>query len=227
MRLLQAVHAALRWRSELRVYPGKTIRAVRPPLSGSPIVIDLPGLALSPPSTTSRWLRRSDARRWRCAMGPLLAFALLLAPGSFAQISATLSGTVTDPSGGAVVGAAVTVRNLETEAVRTTATGGSGRYEVLALPIGQYQVRVAKPGFAEGVRTGIRLTVDQDASVDVTLRLGSVSQQITVNSDAPFVSLTTANVSGLVGEQEIKNLPLNGRSYDLLLPLNPGIVNFT
>ena len=160
-------------------------------------------------------------------MGPLLAFALLLAPGSFAQISATLSGTVTDPSGGAVVGAAVTVRNLETEAVRTTTTAGSGRYEVLALPIGQYQVRVAKPGFAEGVRTGIRLTVDQDASVDVTLRLGSVSQQITVNSDAPFVSLTTANVFGLVGEQEIKNLPLNGRSYDLLLPLNPGIVNFT
>lgn len=157
----------------------------------------------------------------------LMVSMLFLAPRSFAQVSATLSGTVTDPSGGAVAGAAITVQNLETGAIRTTTTGNAGRYEVFALRIGEYQVRVTKAGFAEEIRTGIRLTVDQVASVDLTLRLGPVSQQITVNGDAPLVSLTTANVSGLVGEQQVKDLPLNGRSYDLLLPLNPGIVNFT
>lgn len=163
----------------------------------------------------------------RCSVAMLIAFLLIFAPRSFAQISATLSGTVTDPSGGAVSGAAVTVQNVETGAVRTTTTGHAGRYEVFALPIGQYEVRVAKAGFAETIRTGIRLTVDQVASVDVTLRVGPVSQRITVNSDAPLVSATTANVSGLVGEQQVKDLPLNGRSYDLLLPLNPGVVNFS
>ena len=86
---------------------------------------------------------------------------------------------------------------------------------------------MTKQGFAEQIRTGIRLVVGQDARVNVTLRVGPVSQQITVNSDAPLVSATTADIPGLVGEQQVKDLPLNGRSYDLLLPLNPGIVNFT
>jgi Carboxypeptidase regulatory-like domain len=172
-------------------------------------------------------MKRSRAGWRRGAIASLIVLFLILAPRLFAQISATLSGKVTDPSGAAVAGAAVTVKNLETGAVRTATTGEAGRYEVFALPIGQYQVRVSKAGFAGGVRTGIRLTVDEEATVDVALRLGPVSQQITVNSDAPLVSVTTANVSGLVGEQQVKNLPLNGRSYDLLLSLNPGIVNFT
>jgi len=163
------------------------------------------------------------------ARGALVIFIslLALAQPSLAQMSATLSGTVTDPSGGAVFGANVTVKDLETGFVRTTVTGETGHYDLIALPVGQYQVRVNKAGFAEAVQTGIRLTVDQEATVDVSLRLGPVSQRITVHSDAPLVSVTTANVAGLVGEQQVKSLPLNGRSYDLLLPLNPGIVNFT
>ena len=88
-------------------------------------------------------------------------------------------------------------------------------------------MRATKQGFAEQIRTGIRLAIGQDARVDLTLRVGPVSQQIEVNSDAPLVSVSTEDVPGLVGEQQVKNLPLNGRSYDLLLPLNPGVVNFT
>ena len=137
------------------------------------------------------------------------------------------SGTIADPSGAAAPSVAVTVKNLETGAVRTTATDESGRYQVFSLPIGQYEIRVTKQGFAEQVRTGIRLVVGQDASVNIALGVGEMSQRVEVKADAPLVSVTTKDTSGLVGEQQVKSLPLNGRSYDLLLPLNPGIVNFT
>jgi len=175
----------------------------------------------------TRLTRVLSVHRRRCPVAPLIAFCLVLCPRSWAQISATLAGTVTDPSGAAIVGAAVTVRNLETGASRTSTTGDTGQYQILALPVGEYQLSVSKEGFEKEIRTGIRLTVDQQATVDVALQLGPVSQQITVDSDAPLVNLTTANVSGLVGEKQVKGLPLNGRSYDLLLLLNPGVVNFT
>jgi hypothetical protein len=172
--------------------------------------------------------RKALGARWtRSTIVPLIPLLLILAPPSYGQISAMLSGAVTDPSGGAVAGAKVTVRDLETGATRTTTTGDLGRYEVFALPVGEYEVRVTKEGFAEAVQRGIRLAVDQEAAVDVALRLGPVSHRITVNSDAPQVSTSTENVAGLVGEQQVKSLPLNGRSYDLLLTLNPGVVNFT
>ncbi len=73
-----------------------------------------------------------------------------------------------------------------------------------------------KAGFAEQVRTGVHLVVGQSATVDLELRVGEASQQVTVNADALLVDVNTANVAGLVGEQEIKALPLNGRSYDEL-----------
>ena len=170
---------------------------------------------------------RRRARQGCGSVVRLMACVLIIAPPLPAQVSASLSGTVTDQSGAAVSGAAVSVTSLETGAVRTTTTDGAGQYQVFPLPIGPYKVGVTKPGFAEQIRTGIRLVVGQDASVDVTLRVGAASQRITVNADAPLVSVTTGDISGLVGERQIRDLPLNGRSYDLLLPLNPGIVNFT
>jgi hypothetical protein len=98
---------------------------------------------------------------------------------------------VTDASGGAVSGASLTVKNLETGALRTTTTEETGRYQVLSLAIGQYEVRVAKPGFAEEIRTGIGLIVGQGASVDITLQVGEVTQRVEVNADAPALSVTT------------------------------------
>src|SRR6202040_1933515 len=79
----------------------------------------------------------------------------------------------------------------------------------------------------DAIRSGIYLVVGQEASIDLQLQIGTVTSELTVRSDAPMVSTSTKDISGLVGEQAIKNLPLNGRSYDLLLTLNPGIVNFT
>ena len=143
------------------------------------------------------------------------------------QVSASLSGTITDPSGAVVPGASVEVKSLDTGVSRTADTDAGGHYRFFALPVGLYEVRVKKEGFSEGIRAGIRLAVGQDASADLSLQVGKVNEQIRVAEDAPVVNLTTQDISGLVGERQVKDLPLNGRSYDLLVTLNPGIVNFT
>jgi Carboxypeptidase regulatory-like domain/TonB-dependent Receptor Plug Domain len=157
---------------------------------------------------------------------PVMLF-LLLARMASAQVSATLSGTVTDQSGAALAAATVTARNVDTGVARTTNSDAEGRYQLLSLSLGQYEVRGNKQGFAEKVRTGVHLVVGQEAKIDLTLRVGQVTEEVRVNGDAPLVVPTTSDISGLVGEQEVKDLPLNGRSYDLLLPLNPGVINFT
>ena len=162
----------------------------------------------------------------RFAFETLLLVLLCSAPAR-AQVSASIKGVVTDASGAAVTSATVTTKNLETGAVRTSATDDAGRYLVLALPVGEYEVRVARAGFRDALRRGVLLAASQEASVDLQMQVGSVSSEILVTGDAPMVTTTTKDINGLVSEQAIKDLPLNGRSFDLLLPLNPGIVNFT
>jgi hypothetical protein len=163
--------------------------------------------------------------------GYLLLFTVFLMltgmPKAHAQVTASIKGFITDPSGSAVPSASVRARNLETGAVRNTLGDDAGRYLILSLPVGRYEVRVVKTGFQESTRTGINLVVGEEASVDLRLQVSGVTAEVKVTGDAPMVSATTSDISGLVGEQAIKELPLNGRSYDLLLPLNPGIVNFT
>jgi hypothetical protein len=156
-----------------------------------------------------------------------LSIFLMLAASVFAQVSATLSGTVTDQSGAIVQAAGVTAKNVETAAIRTTQTDAEGHYQFFSLPVGKYEIRTAKTGFTEAVRTGVNLAVGQLASVDMNLKVGESAQQITVNADATLVGVNSANAGGLVGERQIKDLPLNGRSYDELLTLNPGVFNFT
>jgi hypothetical protein len=162
--------------------------------------------------------------RW--ALLALLGLTLLL-PVARAQVSASIRGVVTDASGAPVAQATVRTKNLETEVTRTTSADDAGRYLVFALPVGKYEVRISKSGFQDAVQSGIILVVGEEASVDLRLQVGTVKSEVNVTSDAPIVSVTTRDISGLVGEQAVKDLPLNGRSYDLLLPLNPGIVNFT
>ena len=156
----------------------------------------------------------------------LIVFLSLLTP-VFAQVSAVLSGTVTDQTGAAVAGASVTAKDVDTGVARATATSAGGHYQFFSLPVGNYEIRASKAGFTEEVRTGIDLVVGQSATVDLNLRVGGSSQQVTVSGDAPLVGVTTTDISGLVAEQQIQNLPLNGRSYDELLTLNPSVVNFT
>ena len=155
----------------------------------------------------------------------LLVFASVTRLNS--QVLASINGVITDTSGARVAAASVMARDLETGATRNSVTDADGHYQVLALAVGEYEITASKTGFEEQVRTGIHLAVGQEAEVDLTLRVGEVRQQVTVKEEAPIVNATTREISGLVGERQIKELPLNGRSYDLLLQLNPGIVNFT
>jgi hypothetical protein len=169
--------------------------------------------------------RSKRAWRWLASVSFFMMLSCL--PAARAQVSASIKGTVTDPSGAPVPSAALKVKNLETGATRNSSTDDAGRYLVLSLPVGEYELRVTKPGFQDAIRSGIHLVVGQEASVDLRLQVGVEISQILVTADAPIISTSTRDISGLVGEQAVNELPLNGRSFDLLLPLNPGIVNFT
>lgn len=148
-------------------------------------------------------------------------------PATRAQASASISGFVTDPSGAPVAGVEVTVKSVETGWIRTTSTDAAGHYLVLALPVGIHEVTVKARGFHPMSHTQIPLTVGREAQVDFKLEITGPEMTIEVRGDVSTVNTSTADVSGLVGERQVKNLPLNGRSFDLLMPLNPGIVNFT
>ena len=159
--------------------------------------------------------------------GCSLAAVLVCAPAARSQVSASISGRVTDPTGATVSGAAVMAKDVETGETRSTVTDAVGHYWVPSLAVGEYEVHVTKQGFQEQVRGGIHLVVGQEASVDMALKLGQVTGQFKVTADAPVVSVTAADISGVVDEQQVKELPLNGRSYDELMTLNPGVVIFT
>src|SRR6267154_1775638 len=163
----------------------------------------------------------------RC--GGVALFALLWGispqPG-LGQTSSSISGYVTDQSGAVISGAAVIVKNLETGAVRTTKSEANGNYIVLSVASGPYEVTVAYPGF-KAFRPEVHLSVGQEARLDVTLYVAAANVDPEIVTDTAVVNTLTSDISGLVSEKQIKDLPINGRSYDLLLPLNPGIVNFT
>src|SRR5467141_5273613 len=191
--------------------------------------MDLTWLLAVGPNSLADNRRCSGRSTWaRHRLTLLTLFMVLSCLASVrAQISASIKGIVTDSSGAPVPSATVKTKNLETGAIRSGITDDLGRYLVLALPVGEYEVRVAKAGFQDAIRSGIHLVVGQEANVDFLLQVSSAKTEINVSGDAPMVSVTTQDISGMVGEQALKDLPLNGRSYDLLLPLNPGIVNFT
>ena len=98
---------------------------------------------------------------------------------------------------------------------------------MLSLAVGRYEVRAEKTGFKTAVQTGINLSAEQQAVVNLRLEIGAVQEQVTVTSDAPLVNTTTESMSGLVGEKQVKELPINGRSWDLLIALNASTINFT
>ncbi len=163
---------------------------------------------------------------WRAVRLLLLAI-ILMATGKFtaAQVLGSVSGRVDDTSGASISGAAVTVTDLETGATRTVHADDSGNYLVLSLPIGRYEIKAEKEGFKVAIQTGINLVVGQQAVVNLALEVGQVQQSVTVEAEAQVVNTTTAPITGLVSEVEVKDLPLNGRSYDALITLDTGAMN--
>ncbi|HEY2645353.1 MAG TPA: carboxypeptidase regulatory-like domain-containing protein, partial [Candidatus Acidoferrales bacterium] len=146
---------------------------------------------------------------------------------SRAQVTASITGNVQDASGALVQGATITATSQETGAARTVTTDDLGNFRILSLPLGPQEIKVEKQGFKPVVRTGVNLEVGQDAVVNFRLEVGDLVQQMSVSEEAPVVNVTTASVSGMVDERQIKELPLNGRSFDDLIALNPGTINYS
>jgi hypothetical protein len=158
----------------------------------------------------------------------LLVLATLTSALLPAQVvGGSIDGTVTDASGRPIAGAAVTVHNAETGTERKLRTDRDGHYAAPSLSIGAYYISATADGFAPRQRTGVSLTVGQSAQADLSLAVGSVSDQVNVVDTPATVNLSTEQTSGLVDERQVKQLPLNGRSYDQLITLNPGTVNYT
>ena len=157
-----------------------------------------------------------------------IGIVTLLACGQsgWAQVTGVLSGRVVDATDAGVPGATVTVKSVETGATRSATTDDSGAYRVVSVPVGQQEVRAEKTGFKTAVRLGINLAVGQEAVANLRLDVGTVSEEVTVTAETPLVNTTTSAISGLVNERQIKELPLNGRSFDNLMTLNPGIFNY-
>ncbi len=143
-----------------------------------------------------------------------------------AQVTASITGNVQDAAGAVVREATITVKSQETGASRTVTTDDLGNYRVLSLPLGPQELKVEKQGFKSLVRNGVNLEVGQEAVVNFRLELGELVQQLAVTEEAPVVNTTTASVSGMVDEKQVKELPLNGRSFDALISLNPGAINY-
>ncbi len=149
--------------------------------------------------------------------------ALLGPPRVSAQTTATISGTVSDQSGGVVPRAQIIITNLDTGQSRTLITDDMGRFHAPALNPGRYKVAAAAQGFQGAVQSGITLTVGSEELINFTLRPGQVSETIEVTGDPLAVQTTTSSVAELVNSQTIRALPLNGRSFDQLIYLQPGV----
>ena len=158
----------------------------------------------------------------------LFIVVLIIASVSKAQVvGGTINGTITDATAAVVPGAHVTIRNQETGGERHLVTDAAGTYAAPSIPVGIYTVSVVREGFAPQIHTGVSLTVGQATRIDLTLHPGSVAEEVIVTDAPPSVNLSTQQISGLVNERQVKDLPLNGRSYDQLVTLNPATVNYT
>ena len=156
----------------------------------------------------------------------LLAMLILFVQRlSFAQEtinSATLSGLVTDSTGAAVVGASITAVQTDTNVATKTATDGEGRFRFAYLKVGPYAVKVRQQGFADITRS-VTLTVGAAFDLPVSLVIESAKETVTVNGEAAAIETTRTQVAGTVIQNEINNLPLNGRSFLDLTLLVPGV----
>jgi hypothetical protein len=153
-----------------------------------------------------------------------LILCLVLSPTSaFAQGStAALGGRVADAQGLAVAGAHVQVLNIETNVPYPTDTDQAGLYSLPTLPPGQYQITVEATGFQREIQSGVTLHVADSIAINFSLKIGSVAQTVEVKGGTPIVDTTTTNLGGLVNDQQMADLPLNGRNVDSLMLIQPG-----
>ena len=148
--------------------------------------------------------------------------SLVFASAALGQV-ATLTGRITDPSGAVIPQAAVTARSIDTGVATTTETTGEGYYSLSALPPGRYEVTISKPGFVPVRQTGLDLAVQQIARLDVTLKVGAISETVEVQAQAPLLESESATVGMVIGNRQVTELPLLGRNTYALAMRVPGV----
>jgi hypothetical protein len=165
--------------------------------------------------------------RWGVLVAIVCAIILMMlaaAPGWAQTFRGTIQGTVTDSSGAALVGATVTIHNVDTGIDRITQTNTDGSYLVPELQIGTYTVAVTMSGFQKAVTTGVVVDVASEKRIDAVLKPGQVNQQIVVaGEDLPQVDSTNDTLGGTLTQDTVKDLPVNGRDYTKLIYLTPGV----
>src|ERR1700687_5230899 len=155
-------------------------------------------------------------------------FTLLLFPVFVLAQSTTgrTLGAVTDPSGAAVAGATVVVTDVQRGTSRTVTTDQSGSYAVPDLQPGTYEIRVEVKGFKTVDRPSVQIEVATDVRADFALQTGQVTETVTITEEVPLVNTTSATLGGTLSNKEINDLPLNGRNYENLLQLRPGVMRY-
>ena len=158
----------------------------------------------------------------------MLAAVILLGTGYLRAQGATaaISGTVMDPTGAAIPGASITIKNVQTALTRNIISDDQGRYVAPELQIGDYEVQGSLPGFQTVVRRGIQLTVGSRPVVDLQLPIGQPSETISVTGELSQVETTSSSVSTLVNQTQMRELPLNGRNFEQLVLLAPGAISY-
>ena len=160
-----------------------------------------------------------------CLVAAFLCLPHLRQPLSAQFTTASLNGLVVDPSGAAVPGAKVSIRNTETGFSLTTTTGDTGLYLFPRLPVGSYTLTAERAGFSTYVQEGINLAVTQAATQNVSLQVGRVAENVVVSANVEIVTTGTATVGQLIDQKQVVDLPLNGRRAQTLLYLAAGTVN--
>jgi hypothetical protein len=170
---------------------------------------------------------RSSSKELRTAGWLLLALFLLLPLPIWAQATGAIVGTVTDPTGAVIPGAKITAKRVETGVSQSTVTGGSGTYTIPNLVVGTYDVTAEGGGFKIANATGITLDVSQQREVDFKLTVVGVESTVEVNAAPPLLNTTDGTIGGLVSEEQVENLPLNGRNISGLVMMQPGMAQDT
>ncbi|MBI3682678.1 MAG: TonB-dependent receptor [Acidobacteria bacterium] len=160
----------------------------------------------------------------RPPVAALFAIAVSAATAFAQSNSATLLGSVTDPTGAVIAGAGITVTNAKTRVARQSVTDAAGAYEIPLLSAGEYLIAVEHSGFKRIERSGIALSAGDKVKLDLRLEVGNVAEQITVAEAAPLLATQTPARGVTIASNQVENLPLNGRNFVQLISLQPGVV---
>ena len=152
-----------------------------------------------------------------------VVFLLCLPHAGAQSTGGRIRGTVTDESGGTIVGAKVTLINEGTNVSREMQTSGTGAYLFLEVPVGSYELDVNQPGFKKSARKGIVLVLNEIATVDITLQVGSNIDTVEVTGAPPVIDTTTTQLGAVMTDQSVRELPLNSRNTYQMLQLQPGV----